>query len=86
MRNHGKFARRIRPSGRGWQYQVKLPKNGRYDRLRTAEKIRRQPEEKRWLKAKRKKTLRQMVFKESGKIRFWLELPAVVRRRDDWRW
>jgi hypothetical protein len=86
MRNHGRFARRIRPSGRGWQYEVKLPKNGRCDRLVALENIRRQPEQKRWLKAKRKKTLRQMVLRDSGKIRFWPELPAVVRRRVDWRW
>ena len=86
MRNRGRFARRIRPKGRGWMFNSGFPKDGRFDRDGVMVTVRREPEEKRWLRPKYKMAVSAWVLKEKRKIRVDQHLPACVSRRNDMKW
>lgn len=82
--NRGRFARRIRPSKRGWRYAALLPRDGRQDMWQALNMVVRTPDQKRgfWMQAKPKKALSLWYLRECEKIRVFLELPAFVNREN----
>lgn len=82
--NRGRFARRIRPTKRGWRYATLLPRNGRQDMWDALSKTQRTPVKRRafWMTARNKIMISRYML-EHGKIRAWLEQPAFVSGRNN---
>ena len=78
--NRGRFARRLRPTKRGWRYATLLPRDGRQDMWRALTMVQRAPDESRglWSQAKHKKTV-DAYMRRRGQIRVWLEFPRCVK-------
>lgn len=80
--NRGRFARRLRPTKRGWRYATLLPRDGRQDMWRALAMAQRAPDESRglWSQVQRKMTI-DVYMRRRGKIRAWHDLPRCVKNR-----
>lgn len=71
--NRSRFARRIRPTKRGWRYATLLPRDGRQDMWLVLSAVVRTlaPTREFWMTAKGKKALSTYML-DRGKIRVWV--------------